>query len=199
MPLSPGMHKGLASPSPAVFLVYPRTAHPRRLLSIPRRLDAAIARGLAYAPYADMLWCETATPDPAEAKKFTDAMHARFPGKLLAYHCSPPFNWEKKLDDVTIANFQQELGKMGYLFQFVTLAGFHAFNMAMFQLARGYVQAGMTAYSELQEEEFVAQEVGYRAFAQQRFVETGYFDELAQDVSAGNSSTTALAGSTEAE
>jgi isocitrate lyase len=117
----------------------------------------------------------------------------------LAYHCSPSCNWEKQLDDVTIANFQQELGKMGYRFQFVTLAGFHALNMAMFQLARGYAQAGMTANSELQEEEFVAQEVGYRAVAQQRFVETGYFDEIAQVVSAGNSSTTALAGSTEAE
>src|SRR5271165_4253610 len=162
-------------------------------------LDAAIARGLAYAPYADMLWCETATPDLAEAKKFADAIHARFPGKLLAYNCSPSFNWKKKLNDVTIANFQPELGKMGYRFQFVTLAGFHALNMAMFQLARGYAQAGMTAYSKLQEEEFVAQEVGYRAVAHQRFVGTGYFDEIAQVVSGGNSSTKALAGSTETE
>jgi isocitrate lyase len=162
-------------------------------------IDAAIARGLAFAPYADMLWCETSTPDLAEARKFADAIHARFPGKLLAYNCSPSFNWKKKLDDVTIANFQQELGKMGYKFQFVTLAGFHALNMSMFHLARGYSQAGMTAYSKLQQEEFACQELGYRAVTHQRFVGTGYFDEIAQVVSGGNSSTTALAGSTEAE
>jgi len=162
-------------------------------------IDAAIARGLAYAPYADMLWCETSTPDLAEAKKFADAIHAKFPGKLLAYNCSPSFNWKKMLDDVTIANFQQELGKMGYKFQFVTLAGFHALNMSMFHLARGYSQAGMTAYSKLQQEEFASQELGYRAVTHQRFVGAGYFDEIAQVVSSGNSSTTALAGSTEAE
>ena len=162
-------------------------------------IDAAIARGLAYAPYADMIWCETSTPDLAQARKFADAIHAKFPGKLLAYNCSPSFNWKKKLDDVTIANFQQELGKMGYKFQFVTLAGFHALNMSMFNLARGYSQAGMTAYSKLQQEEFAAQELGYRAVTHQRFVGTGYFDEIAQVVSSGNSSTTALAGSTEAE
>jgi isocitrate lyase len=162
-------------------------------------IDAAIARGLAYAPYADMLWCETSTPDLVEARKFADAIHAKFPGKLLAYNCSPSFNWKKKLDDVTIANFQQELGKMGYKFQFVTLAGFHALNMSMFHLARGYSQAGMTAYSKLQQEEFAAQELGYRAVTHQRFVGTGYFDEIAKVVSSGNSSTTALAGSTEAE
>jgi isocitrate lyase len=162
-------------------------------------IDAAIARGLAYAPYADMLWCETSTPDLAEARQFAEAIHAKFPGKLLAYNCSPSFNWKKKLDDVTIANFQQELGKMGYKFQFVTLAGFHALNMSMFHLARGYAQAGMTAYSKLQQEEFASQELGYRAVTHQRFVGTGYFDEIAQMVSSGNSSTTALAGSTEAE
>jgi isocitrate lyase len=162
-------------------------------------IDAAIARGLAYAPYADVLWCETSTPDLAEAKKFADAIHAKFPGKLLAYNCSPSFNWKKKLDDVTIANFQRKLGEMGYKFQFVTLAGFHALNMSMFTLARGYAQSGMTAYSKLQQEEFAAQELGYRAVTHQRFVGTGYFDEIAQVVSAGNSSTTALAGSTEAE
>jgi len=162
-------------------------------------IEAAIARGLAYAPYVDMLWCETSTPDLAEAKTFADAIHAKFPGKLLAYNCSPSFNWKKKLDDVTIANFQQELGKMGYKFQFVTLAGFHALNMSMFHLARGYSQAGMSAYSKLQQEEFAAQELGYRAVTHQRFVGTGYFDEIAQVVSSGNSSTTALAGSTEAE
>jgi isocitrate lyase len=162
-------------------------------------IDAAIARGLAYAPYADVLWCETSTPDLAEAKKFADAIHAQFPGKLLAYNCSPSFNWKKKLDDVTIANFQQELGKMGYKFQFVTLAGFHALNMSMFHLARGYAQSGMTAYSKLQQEEFAAQELGYKAVTHQRFVGTGYFDEIAQVISGGESSTTALAGSTEAE
>jgi isocitrate lyase len=162
-------------------------------------IHAAIARGLAYAPYADMLWCETSTPDLAEARKFADAIHAKFPGKLLAYNCSPSFNWKKKLDDVTIANFQQELGKMGYKFQFVTLAGFHSLNMSMFHLARGYSQAGMTAYSKLQQEEFAAQELGYRGVTHQRFVGTGYFDEIAKVVSSGNSSTTALAGSTEAD
>jgi isocitrate lyase len=161
-------------------------------------IEAAIARGLAYAPYADVLWCETSTPDLGEARKFADAIHAKFPGKLLAYNCSPSFNWKKKLDDVTIANFQQELGKMGYKFQFVTLAGFHALNMSMFHLARGYAKAGMTAYSKLQQEEFAAQELGYRAVTHQRFVGTGYFDEIAQVVSGGVTSTTALAGSTEA-
>jgi isocitrate lyase len=161
-------------------------------------IDTAIARGLAYAPYADMLWCETSSPDLAEARKFADAIHAHFPGKLLAYNCSPSFNWKKKLDDVTIANFQQELGKMGYKFQFVTLAGFHSLNMSMFHLARGYSQAGMTAYSKLQQEEFAAQELGYRAVMHQRFVGTGYYDEIAKVVSSGHSSTTALADSTEA-
>jgi isocitrate lyase len=162
-------------------------------------MDAAIARGLAYAPYVDMLWCETSTPDLAEAKAFADAIHARFPGKLLAYNCSPSFNWKKKLDDVTIANFQHELGKMGYKFQFVTLAGFHSLNMSMFHLARGYANSGMTAYTKLQQEEFAAQEAGYRAVTHQKFVGTGFFDAITQLVSGGNSSTTALAGSTEAE
>jgi isocitrate lyase len=162
-------------------------------------IDAAIARGLAYAPHADVLWCETSTPDLAEAKKFADAIRAEFPGKLLAYNCSPSFNWKKKLDDTTIANFQRELGKMGYKFQFVTLAGFHALNMSMFHLARGYAESGMSAYSLLQQEEFSAQEHGYQAITHQRFVGTGYFDEIAQIVSQGHSSTTALAGSTEAE
>jgi isocitrate lyase len=162
-------------------------------------IDAAIARGLAYAPYADVLWCETSTPDLEEAQKFADAIHAKFPGKLLAYNCSPSFNWKKKLDDATIATFQRKLGEMGYKFQFVTLAGFHALNLSMFTLARGYAQSGMTAYSKLQQEEFAAQELGYRAVTHQRFVGTGYFDEIAQVVSSGNSSTTALAGSTEPE
>ena len=161
-------------------------------------IDAAIARGLAYAPYADMLWCETSTPDLAEARKFAGAIHARFPSKLLAYNCSPSFNWKKKLDDVTIGSFQRELGKMGYKFQFVTLAGFHALNMSMFELARGYAHSGMTAYAKLQEAEFAAEELGYRAVTHQRFVGTGYFDQIAQVVSGGRSSTTAMADSTEA-
>src|SRR6202012_1502635 len=156
-------------------------------------IDAAIVRGLAYAPYADMLWCETSTPDLEEARKFADAIHAEYPGKLLAYNCSPSFHWKKKLDDAAIANFQRELGALGYKFQFVTLAGFHALNMSMFHLARGYAQAGMTAYSKLQQEEFAAQELGYRAVKHQSFVGTGYFDEIAHVVSAGVSSTTALA------
>ncbi|MGC2717976.1 MAG: isocitrate lyase, partial [Candidatus Acidiferrales bacterium] len=162
-------------------------------------IEAAIVRGLAYAQYSDMLWCETSTPDLAEAKKFADAIHAKFPGKLLAYNCSPSFHWKKKLDDAAIANFQKELGKLGYKYQFVTLAGFHALNMSMFQLARGYAESGMAAYSKLQQEEFAAQEHGYKAIKHQAFVGTGYFDEIARVVSSGNSSTTALAGSTEAD
>src|SRR5258708_25346843 len=144
-----------------------------------------------------MLWCETSTQDLAEARKFADAIHAKFPGKLLAYNCSPSFNWKKKLDDVTIANFQQELGKMGYKFQFVTLAGFHALNMSMFNLARGYSQAGMTAYSKLQQEEFAAQGLGYRAVTHQRFLGTGYFDEIPPGGFTGRSFSPALAGATQ--
>jgi isocitrate lyase len=161
-------------------------------------IEAAIARGLAYAPYADMIWCETSTPDLKEAQKFADAIHRKFAGKLLAYNCSPSFNWKKHLDDATIANFQQELGRMGYKFQFVTLAGFHVLNLGMFELAREYRDAGMAAYSTVQEAEFAAQANGYRAVKHQSFVGTGYFDHIAQVVSAGHSSTTAMAGSTEA-
>jgi len=160
-------------------------------------IDAAIARGLSYAPYADMIWCETSKPDLKEAAKFAEAIHAKFPGKLLAYNCSPSFNWKKNLDDATIANFQQELGRLGYKFQFVTLAGFHVLNLGMFELARQYKDAGMAAYSIVQEAEFAAQANGYRAVKHQSFVGTGYFDRIAQVVSAGNSSTTAMAGSTE--
>ena len=160
-------------------------------------IEAAIARGLAYAPYADMLWCETSTPDLDEARRFAEAIHAQFPGKLLAYNCSPSFNWKKKLDDVAIASFQKELGKMGYKFQFVTLAGFHSLNMSMFELARGYAASGMTAYSALQQREFAAQELGYHAVTHQRFVGTGYFDQVAQVISGGCSSTTAMKDSTE--
>ena len=162
-------------------------------------LDQAIARGLAYAPYADMIWCETSEPNIDEARRFAEEIHKEFPGKLLAYNCSPSFNWEKKLDNETIANFQKELGKMGYKFQFVTLAGFHALNYSMFELARGYKESGMTAYSELQQAEFAAEKNGYSATKHQREVGTGYFDEVSQVISGGNSSTTALKGSTEEE
>ena len=193
---SAGLLLSDADPRDREFIYGERT--PEGFYQFRGGMEAAIARGIAYAPFADVLWCETSTPDLSEAKKFADAIHAKYPGKLLAYNCSPSFNWKKKLDDVTIANFQQELGKMGYKFQFVTLAGFHALNMSMFNLARGYAQAGMTAYSKLQQEEFAAQELGYRAVTHQRFVGTGYFDEIAQVISAGASSTTALAGSTEA-
>ena len=161
-------------------------------------LEAAIARGVAYAPYADLVWCETQTPDLEEARRFAEAIHARHPGKLLAYNCSPSFNWRKHLDDATIARFQRELGAMGYRFQFVTLAGFHALNHSMFQLARGYRERGMAAYSELQQAEFAAERMGYTATRHQREVGVGYFDAVAAAISAGASSTLALAGSTEA-
>jgi len=160
-------------------------------------LDQAIARGLAYAPYCDLIWCETSEPSLDEARRFAEGIHAHFPGKMLAYNCSPSFNWKKKLNGETIANFQQELGKMGYKFQFVTLAGFHALNASMFELALGYRDTGMTAYSELQEAEFALEEFGYTATKHQREVGTGYFDEVAQVISSGMSSTTALAESTE--
>lgn len=162
-------------------------------------LDQAIARGLAYAPYADLIWCETSEPNLDEARRFAEAIHEKFPGKLLAYNCSPSFNWKKKLDDETIETFQQELGKMGYKFQFVTLAGFHSLNYGMFELARGYKARGMGAYSELQQAEFDAEENGYTATRHQREVGTGYFDEVSMVISGGTSSTTALSGSTEAE
>jgi isocitrate lyase len=163
-------------------------------------IDSAIARGLAYAPYADMIWCETSHPDLEEARQFAEAIHAKFPGKILAYNCSPSFNWRKKLDEETIARFQPELAHMGYKYQFVTLAGFHALNLSMFELARGYKLAGMTAYSRLQEKEFSSEtDYGYEAVKHQRFVGTGYFDQVQQVISGGLASTTALAGSTEAE
>jgi hypothetical protein len=161
-------------------------------------LEAAIARGLAYAPHADVIWCETGTPDLHEARRFAEGIHARFPGKLLAYNCSPSFNWRKHLDDATIARFQRELGAMGYKFQFVTLAGFHALNHSMFQLARGYRERGMAAYSELQQAEFAAEPQGYTATRHQREVGVGYFDAVATAISGGAASTLALAGSTEA-
>ncbi|MGE6259869.1 isocitrate lyase [Heyndrickxia sporothermodurans] len=162
-------------------------------------LDQAIARGLAYAPYADLVWCETSEPNVEEARRFAEAIHEKFPGKLLAYNCSPSFNWKKKLDEKTIAKFQQELGKMGYKFQFVTLAGFHALNNSMFELAKGYKERGMAAYTELQQAEFANEEFGYTATRHQREVGTGYFDEVSMIITGGTSSTTALKGSTEAE
>jgi isocitrate lyase len=162
-------------------------------------IEMAIARGLAYAPYADAIWCETSTPDLHEAKLFADGIHAKFPGKLLAYNCSPSFNWKKHLDDATIARFQRELGAMGYKFQFVTLAGFHALNHGMFELAKAYRDKGMAAYSSLQEAEFAAERGGYTATKHQREVGTGYFDEVAQVISGGTSSTVALTESTETE
>ncbi len=160
-------------------------------------LESAIARGLSYAPYCDLIWCETSDPSLAEAQRFADAIHAQFPGKLLAYNCSPSFNWRKKLDEQTIAEFQQRLAKMGYVFQFITLAGFHALNYSMFNLARGYHERGMSAYSELQQAEFGLETYGYTATKHQREVGTGYFDEVAQVIAGGTSSTTALSGSTE--
>lgn len=168
--------------------------------SVRAGLDQAIARGLAYAPYADLVWCETSEPNLEEARRFAEAIHDQYPGKLLAYNCSPSFNWKKKLDDATIAKFQRELGAMGYKFQFITLAGFHALNLAMFELAREYRNSGMTAYAQLQEIEFErAADSDYRAVKHQSFVGTGYFDSIAQAISGGTSSTTALRGSTEQE
>jgi isocitrate lyase len=160
-------------------------------------VEAAIARGLSYAPYADLVWMETSTPDLGEAREFADAIHAEFPGKLLAYNCSPSFNWRRHLDDDTIERFQRELGAMGYRFQFITLAGFHALNESMFELARGYAAEGMPAYVRLQEREFELETVGYTATKHQREVGAGWFDEIAQAVSGGKSSTLALKGSTE--
>lgn len=162
-------------------------------------MAASIARGLAYAPYADLLWVETSTPDLAEAKEFADAIHAKFPGKLLAYNCSPSFNWKKKLDDVTIAKFQRELGAMGYRFQFITLAGWHLVNHHAFDLAQQYRQRGMSAYVELQEAEFAAEAAGYTATRHQREVGTGYFDRVLMAATEGKSATGALDHSTEAE
>ena len=177
------------------FLTGERT--PEGFFRIKGGLDCAIDRGLSYAPYADLLWCETSTPDLEEAKRFAEAIHAKYPGKMLAYNCSPSFNWKKKLDDVTIAKFQRELGAMGYKFQFVTLAGFHALNHSMFELSRGYRDHGMTAYSRLQEAEFGSEEHGYTATRHQREVGTGYFDKVSQVISGGTSSTLALEDSTE--
>lgn len=162
-------------------------------------IDQAISRALAYAPYADVLWCETSEPSLPEARKFSAAIHEKYPGKLLAYNCSPSFNWRKKLDETTIASFQQELAKVGYHFQFITLAGFHTLNYSMFHLAHDYKERGMSAYADLQAEEFSVEKQGYTATRHQREVGAGYFDDVAQVITQGSSSTTALAGSTERE
>jgi isocitrate lyase len=161
--------------------------------------EQAIARGLAYAPYADLIWCETGKPDLAFAKQFAEGVHKQYPGKMLAYNCSPSFNWKKNLDDATIAKFQTELNAMGYKFLFITLAGFHALNFSMFSLAKGYAARQMSAYVELQEAEFAAEKIGYSATKHQREVGTGYFDDVTQVITGGKSSITALHGSTEKE
>ncbi|HCJ34803.1 MAG TPA: isocitrate lyase, partial [Ktedonobacter sp.] len=184
-------------PADQKFLTGERT--PEGFFKMRGGLDAAIARGLSYGPYCDLIWCETAEPSLGEAQRFADTIHERFPGKMLAYNCSPSFNWRKKLDPETIATFQQELGKMGYKFQFITLAGFHALNYSMFKLAHGYRENGMVAYSKLQQAEFDLEKDGYTATRHQREVGTGYFDEVSQVIAGGTSSTVALAGSTEVE
>ena len=185
-----------ADPADEPFLTGERTAE--GFFCVRDGLEPAIARGLAAAPYADLVWFETSTPDLDEAREFADAIHERFPGKLLAYNCSPSFNWRAHLDDERIAGFQRELAEMGYRFQFVTLAGFHSLNAAMFDLARGYADEGMSAYVRLQEDEFALEPAGYTATRHQREAGAGYFDAVMQAVSGGTSSTLALEGSTEA-
>jgi isocitrate lyase len=184
-------------PRDSEFLTGERTAE--GFFGVRGGIEQAIARGLAYAPFADMIWCETSEPNLEEARQFAEAIHAEFPGKLLAYNCSPSFNWKKKLAAETIASFQQELGVLGYKFQFVTLAGFHSINLGMYELARSYKESGMAAYSLLQESEFAYEKEGYRAVKHQAFVGTGYFDALAQTIAGGEVSTAALKGSTEEE
>src|SRR5213594_3243516 len=179
------------------FLTGERTAE--GFYRVRNGIEQAIARGLAYAQYADMVWCETGTPDLDFARKFSEAIREKFPQKMLAYNCSPSFNWKRNLDDATIAKFQRELGAMGYKFQFITLAGFHALNYSMFNLAYGYARNNMSAFVELQQKEFAAVEKGFTAVRHQREVGTSYFDEITQVVTAGTASTTALRGSTEDE
>jgi len=179
------------------FLTGERTAE--GFYRVKNGLGQAISRGLAYAPYADLIWCETGKPDLKFARDFAEAIHAVYPDKMLSYNCSPSFNWKKNLDDATIAKFQRELGAMGYKFQFITLAGFHSLNYSMFELARGYAQESMSAYVRLQQAEFAAEAQGYTATKHQREVGTGYFDEVTQVIQGGNSSVTALTGSTEEE
>ncbi|MBI2646720.1 MAG: isocitrate lyase, partial [Deltaproteobacteria bacterium] len=162
-------------------------------------IEVAIARGLAYAPYADLLWFETSKPDLGEAREFAQAIHEKFPGKFLAYNCSPSFNWKKNLDDQAIAKFQKELAKLGYRYQFITLAGWHLLNLHSFDLAKGYKETGMSAYVKIQQEEFKRQKEGYTAVRHQREVGTGYFDRVLMSITGGETSTAALSGSTEAE
>jgi isocitrate lyase len=182
-------------PRDAAFIEGERT--PEGFFHVRSGIDAAIARGLAYAPYADLVWCETSTPDLEEAERFAEAIHARFPGKLLAYNCSPSFNWRRNLEESVIARFQRELARMGYRFQFVTLAGFHALNASMFELAERYAEDGMAAYVPLQQREFELEELGYTATRHQQEVGAGYFDTVAGIIAGGASSTLALTGSTE--
>ena len=184
-------------PRDAEFITGERT--PEGFFKTNPGIKQAIARGLAYAPYADLIWCETSHPSLEEAREFAAAIHEKFPGKMLAYNCSPSFNWKAKLSDEEIAEYQRELGKLGYKFQFITLAGFHSLNFGMFELAHDYKDNGMAAYSKLQQAEFAAESKGYTATRHQREVGTGYFDEVAQTISGGQSSTTAMAGSTESE
>jgi isocitrate lyase len=193
---SAGLLVSDADPRDEEFLTGDRT--PDGFFGYRGGIEAAIARGLAYAPHADMIWCETSEPDIHEARRFAEAIHRQYPGKLLAYNCSPSFHWRRKLDDSALARFQFELGAMGYKFQFVTLAGFHSLNMSMFQLAREYAQAGMLSYARFQEEEFAAaSEHGYSAVRHQRFVGTGYFDEVQEAIAGGRVATAAMNGSTE--
>jgi isocitrate lyase len=184
-------------PRDQVFLTGERTSE--GFYRLRGGLDAAIARGIAYAPYADLIWCETSSPNLEEAQRFAEAVRTAYPDKMLAYNCSPSFNWKRKLDNSTIAKFQQELGAMGYKFQFVTLAGFHALNLSMFELAKAYRETGMTAYADFQEREFANEVDGYTATRHQEFVGTGFFDEVAQATTSGEASTLALVGSTEEE
>src|ERR671912_104982 len=184
-----------ADPTDAEFLTGERTME--GFYRTRAGLDQAIARGLSYAPYADVVWCETSKPDLEQARRFAETIHEKFPGKLLAYNCSPSFNWKRNLSDEDIATFQEQIGEMGYKFQFITLAGFHVLNYAMFELAYDYRERGMAAYSELQQREFDAEERGYTATKHQREVGAGYFDDVAQVVAGGMASTTALTGSTE--
>lgn len=184
-------------PRDAEFLTGERT--PEGFYRTKPGIKQAIARGLAYAPYADLIWCETSHPSLEEAREFATAIHAEYPGKMLAYNCSPSFNWKAKLSDEEIAEYQRELGKLGYKFQFITLAGFHSLNYSMFELAHDYKDNGMAAYSKLQQAEFAAESKGYTATRHQREVGTGYFDEVSQTISGGTSSTTAMSGSTETE
>ena len=194
-PRRQGARPGVAVPADEPFLTGERTAE--GFFRVRDGIGAAISRGLAYAPYADLIWFETSTPDLGEAREFAEAIHERFPGKLLAYNCSPSFNWRQHLDDDTIAGFQQTLAGLGYRFQFITLAGFHSLNAAMFELARGYASDDMTAYVKLQSREFELEEFGYTATRHQREVGTGYFDEVARVISDGGASTLALDDSTE--